>query len=850
MSNALLPYVHQALSGEPLSQEESLTFFNAVVKGEVDDILLSSVLTALKMRGETPAEIAGAAQALINNAYNFPRPDYQFADIVGTGGDGHNTINVSSAAAIVAASCGVNVAKHGNRSVSSRSGSADLFREYGLNLTMSPNTARRCVDESRLSFLFAPNYHKGMRHAMNVRQTIKSRTLFNLLGPLANPARPTHILAGVYAAELVKSYAETLLLLGYRKALVVHGAGLDEIGLHGITQVSEVNGDSIEHYQLHASDFGLQEYPLSGITGGEPEENRIMITEVLQGRGEPAHRDSIAANAGALIKLFGKATTLKESTQMALDSMASGKPYKTIQYCAQISQGQNRTDTKHISIPEAKLAPKPQPKSVSNSMTNTPPGNTQTAPETQAKPNILEKIVIDKRRELVQMKAELPLNSFIDGLTPSDRSLFQALAAPQAGFILECKKASPSKGLIRDEFDLDEIIMSYAPYAAGISVLTDKKYFQGDFNYLRYVREKVTQPVLNKDFFVDPYQVHLARYHNADAILLMLSVLSDSEYRELADLAAKYQLDVLTEVSNLEEAHRAIALNANIIGINNRNLRDLSTNLATTEELVPILTSPDNGNRLIISESGIYTNQEVHRLAPLVDGFLVGSSLMAQPDLSCAVKRLVQGVVKVCGITRVEDAFEVRSHGARFCGLIFAPKSPRCVTPEQAKKIVEECSYSYVGVFVDADIKQVCKLANDLSLHAVQLHGNEDQNYINALREALPATVQIWKAKSIGTDAVRADLPALTEEHIDLFLLDCKIGDQSGGTGKQFNWRLLSEMPDKNKLILAGGIRPSNISKAMATGVGIIDINSGVESAPGIKDKHLLQEAFAALREY
>ena len=174
--------------------------------------------------------------------------------------------------------------------------------------------------------------------------------------------------------------------------------------------------------------------------------------------------------------------------------------------------------------------------------------------------NVLTKIVDDKRIEIEKRKQTLPLASFVDTLTPSTKSLYGALSQPNAGFIFECKKASPSKGLIRPVFDLDEIIEAYGPYAAGISVLTDEKYFQGTFDYLDYVTARVTQPVLNKDFFIDEYQVHLARKHNADAILLMLSVLNDEEYRALAKLADFYQLDVLTEVSNQEEAERAVAL--------------------------------------------------------------------------------------------------------------------------------------------------------------------------------------------------------------------------------------------------------------------------------------------------
>ena len=254
-------------------------------------------------------------------------------------------------------------------------------------------------------------------------------------------------------------------------------------------------------------------------------------------------------------------------------------------------------------------------------------------------PNVLEKIVADKRIEVDARKSALPLESFKADLVPSNKSLFDALNEPNAGFIFECKKASPSKGLIREHFDLDEILAAYTPYAAGISVLTDEKYFQGKFEYLAYVTERVAQPVLNKDFFIDTYQVYLARHYNADAVLLMLSVLDDVQYRELATVANSLSLDILTEVSNEEEMRRAIALEANIIGINNRNLRDLSTDLATTEHLVPMLESATH-DFVVISESGIYTHEDVLRLSPLCQGFLVGSALMSQANLKRAVQSL------------------------------------------------------------------------------------------------------------------------------------------------------------------------------------------------------------------
>ncbi|WP_088328972.1 bifunctional indole-3-glycerol-phosphate synthase TrpC/phosphoribosylanthranilate isomerase TrpF [Lacimicrobium sp. SS2-24] len=457
--------------------------------------------------------------------------------------------------------------------------------------------------------------------------------------------------------------------------------------------------------------------------------------------------------------------------------------------------------------------------------------------------NVLQKIVADKKQEVEALKRARPLDSFVNTLTPSKKSLYDALSQPQAGYIFECKKASPSKGLIREHFDLDEILAAYTPYASAISVLTDQKYFQGCYEYLRYVTERVSQPVLNKDFFIDPYQVHLARYYHADAILLMLSVLDDEQYRVLAELAEHYGLDVLTEVSNEEEAERANRLGARIIGINNRNLRDLSTDLATTSRLAPLL----NQEALIVSESGIYTHQDVLKLAPHADGFLVGSALMAEKDLSRAVTRLVFGAIKICGLTRTQDAAAVKASGASYGGLIFAEKSPRAISVEQAIKIVEQVPFQYVGVFVNEDTDTVVDLARRLELWAVQLHGNEDKDYIARLKTELPTGCNIIKALGVGE---QRELPAMDNGDVDYYLLDCQVKDQFGGTGQQFDWGILKDLSDTSRLILAGGLNVDNISEAAQTGAAMLDVNSGVESAPGHKDSDKITQLFKQLRDY
>ncbi|ELR67456.1 Anthranilate phosphoribosyltransferase [Photobacterium marinum] len=318
---------------QSLTREESQILFDAIIKGEVDPILLSAVLTALKIKGETPDEIAGAASALLANAKPFPSPNYDFADIVGTGGDGANTINISTTAAFVAAACGVKVAKHGNRGVSSKSGSSDLLDKFGINLAMTPDNARGALDELGVCFLFAPEYHGGVRHAMPVRQTLKTRTIFNVLGPLINPARPNIELMGVYDKALVRPIAETMAAMGMKRAAVVHGSGLDEVAIHGETTVAEIIDGEIKEYTLTPTDFGLDTYPLETIKGGEPEENRRIITNILIGRGTDAQQAAVAVNVALLLRLFGQ-EDLKTNTQKAIDVMQSGKAFELVEKLA------------------------------------------------------------------------------------------------------------------------------------------------------------------------------------------------------------------------------------------------------------------------------------------------------------------------------------------------------------------------------------------------------------------------------------------------------------------------------------------------------------------------------------
>lgn len=333
------PLLDILFQGKALTREQTANLFSALIRGEMSEAAMAGMLIALKVRGETIAEISGAADAMRAAATPFPAQctDNGIIDIVGTGGDGFNTINISTTAAFVAAAAGAKVAKHGNRGVSSKSGSSDLLAQLGIDLTMSPAAARHCLDTLNLCFLFAPHYHGGVKHAVPVRQALKSRTLFNVLGPLINPARPDFMLLGVYSPDLVLPIAQVLKALGTKRAMVVHGSGVDEVALHGPTQVAELKDGEIVEYQLTPADFGVSLAKIEALEGGLPAQNALITQAILQGRGETAHAEAVAINAGCALYLCGVCDSVKAGTALALTTIQSGQAYELLGQLAKAS---------------------------------------------------------------------------------------------------------------------------------------------------------------------------------------------------------------------------------------------------------------------------------------------------------------------------------------------------------------------------------------------------------------------------------------------------------------------------------------------------------------------------------
>jgi len=322
---------------QDLSVEEAAAAMDAIMDGRAQPSQIAGLLVGLAMKGERPDEIVGLARSMRARATRLSRTFAPLFDTCGTGGDGANTFNVSTVAALVLAACGVRVAKHGNRSASSRCGSADLFEALGVNITASPASVERCLAEAGIAFFFAPVFHPSMKHAGPTRKELGIRTAFNLLGPLTNPAGPSRQLVGVPRPELTELVARSLAQLGSERAWVVHGAdGLDEISTTGYTKVSECRDGRVNTFYLHPADVGLAKSGAEALKGGDAADNVAIARRVLAGEPGPP-RDVVLLNAAAALLVAGAVTTIPDGIAMAADAIDSGRAAQVLDALVRLS---------------------------------------------------------------------------------------------------------------------------------------------------------------------------------------------------------------------------------------------------------------------------------------------------------------------------------------------------------------------------------------------------------------------------------------------------------------------------------------------------------------------------------
>ncbi|MEA2037591.1 MAG: anthranilate phosphoribosyltransferase [Nanoarchaeota archaeon] len=318
--------ISKLIEKKDLTLKEAENVMNDIMSGKATDAQIAGFLVALRIKGETIDEITACAKVMRNKASTIkPKNHDNLLDVVGTGGDKSGTFNISTVSAFVTAGAGIPIAKHGNKGVSSKSGSADVLTALGVKIDLEPKEVEKCIDEAGIGYMFAPKFHSAMKYAIGPRKELGIRTVFNILGPLTNPAQAPFELMGVFSEELVEPLAEVLGKLGCKHALVVHGNGLDEITIEAPTKVAEYKDGHITTYEIKPTDFGIKLAQLEEIKGNSPEDNAKITLDILTGKEKGPKRDIVLLNSAAAIYVGGKANSIKEGIDIAIDSIDSGK---------------------------------------------------------------------------------------------------------------------------------------------------------------------------------------------------------------------------------------------------------------------------------------------------------------------------------------------------------------------------------------------------------------------------------------------------------------------------------------------------------------------------------------------
>jgi len=586
--------VEKFSSGNSLKKNEIKEVFLSIMNNECNDAEIISFLMTLKTKGETVEEITGAAEVLREMSQKLKLNSQELVDTCGTGGDGQNTFNISTASAIVAAAAGVKIAKHGNKSISSKSGSSDLLEFSGINIDLDEEQAQKCFDDNGITFMFAPKYHKAMKNVANVRKNIKTRTIFNLLGPLSNPANAKYQILGVYDKKLILPIAKVIKGLGVKRAMVVHSEeGLDEISCEKDTYIAEVNENEISEYTINPKEFGLEVLSLESLKVDSVEESYKIFMNMLENKDETAV-NIVSLNAGAAIYISGIKENLKEGIEFSKELIISGKALKKFE------------DLK------------------------------KSMPEKLNTPKILEEILENKAKEVTDRKNKMTVQdlkeiTYMYSLKRDFKgALINKISKNKPAVIAEIKRASPSLGELNMNIIPAKVAADFeAMGAACLSVLTDAKYFKGSGAILEMAKKGCGLPVLRKDFIIDEYQIDESVTMGADCILLIVSALDKTLLKNLYDAAKVRDLDVIVEVHDYSELESALEIGCDIIGINNRNLHTFDVDLNTSVELVKYIKD----DQLIIAESGIHNFEDVKKMNECgINTFLVGESLMTSKD--------------------------------------------------------------------------------------------------------------------------------------------------------------------------------------------------------------------------
>lgn len=457
---------------------------------------------------------------------------------------------------------------------------------------------------------------------------------------------------------------------------------------------------------------------------------------------------------------------------------------------------------------------------------------------------VIAKIVSGTKRSVLKRKRLKPLATFKSRLKKSDRDFKKAISGSgKTNIIAEIKFASPSEGKIASPSKLTSITKIYDKYASAISVLTEEKFFQGSPEYLGKVRSLTDLPILQKDFILDEYQVYEARRNGADAVLLISSLFSGKQIDKFLKISKSLGMDCLVEMHTEEDLKKVLKTKAEILGINNRNLDALKTDISTTQKLLKKIPKYILKKLIVVSESGFSKREDVESVHG-VNAFLIGTELMRSERIQQKLKELAGlPLVKICGITRKSDALAAAEYGADIIGFVFYEQSPRYIAPEKAKQIIDALpgSVQTAGIFVNYDLAKIKELSIKLKLDYLQLYGQDEHLTFFSFFPGAIKAIQVSSEKDISN---------IDSYPFEFVLLDANARGKYGGTGKTFDWKLAKKASKKTdaKVFLAGGLNAKNVKQAiMQVRPYAVDASSKLEKELGIKDHRKIKEFIEAV---
>uniref|UniRef100_A0A7S3Z6H0 Indole-3-glycerol-phosphate synthase n=2 Tax=Lotharella globosa TaxID=91324 RepID=A0A7S3Z6H0_9EUKA len=625
--SALKTAVKQLTEAGGCTPEEAGEAVKEIMSGEGNPLLTASFLTALRWDKCTPEIVSAVAKSMRD--YALPckpelKKDEVLVDVVGTGGDGFDTFNVSTCASIVLAAAGAKVLKHGNRSNASKCGSADILEAMGANLMVDGAQASKVMEECGFCFLFAQKFHPSMKHVAKVRRAMGVRTIFNILGPLTNPARPTVQLTGVFSKNLGPLYIQVMKASGMKRAMVVHSKeGLDELSIAGPTYAWILDDGKITEKTVSPPDFGLPCHSLDKVAGKEPTKNMRTFQEIMEGKKGPC-MDFVLLNASCALWVAGLAPDFKQATEKARNAIESGKAKKVLEDYIKLS--------------------------------NTVAGIAYPKQEKKEEKSILHTIADHRLAVVKDLSAKVPFPMVtVNSLGTPAINVLNRIEVGKMGrgkipdivaLMAEIKRASPSKGDINIGVDVVRQALIYAKSGASvISVLTEPKWFKGTIKDLRAVKEAtmtLENPpcVLLKDFVVDEYQILEARMNGADLVLLIVTLLPLNKLKHFIHVSRSLGMEPLVECAREDEVKTALAAGAKFIGINNRNLKTFHVDMDTTGRLAKMIPKEVK----LAALSGIKTRADVEKFYDVgAAAVLVGETLMRAKDPADTIVKLVAG---------------------------------------------------------------------------------------------------------------------------------------------------------------------------------------------------------------